>query len=331
MIGPEFGNLQTKLGLDERGRNELDLSVIVCTRDRASSLNRFLLSATLLEIPPETIWELLIVDNGSTDNTAEIVNSFEDRLPVKRLWQPEAGKSNAINLGIRQAAGKYILWTDDDVLLDKAWLAAYREAFRRWPDAALFGGKVTPLLKEPTPVWFRSALPDLGFLLAARDFGDDPIPLSVDGDLLPYGVNFAIRTEVQRLHPFDPALGVAPGRRRGGEETAVIRAVLQSGKAGWWVPGAAVAHVIPAERQTTAYISRYYEGLGEQDAYSQVISRSAPLLGAPLPTWIKVVVGFVRYRLARLARLKSWVRYLSSYAYHRGVLGYWLTPPDKRR
>ncbi len=309
----------------------MDFSVIVCTRDRASSLNQFLLSATLLKIPPGTVWELLIVDNGSTDRTAEIVASFEERLPVRRLWQPEAGKSNAINLGISQAAGKYIIWADDDVLLGREWLEAYREAFTRWPDAALFGGKVTPLIKEPTPVWFRSALPDLGYLLAARDFGDKPIPLSVEGDRLPFGLNFAVRADVQRLHPFDPALGVAPGRRRGGEETAVIRAILRSGNTGWWVPGAAVLHVVPTERQTTAYISSYYGGMGEQDAFSQVASQSVPRLGAPLSTWIKVAFGFLRYRLARLAGLKSWVRYLSSYAYHRGVLEYWLTPPDRRR
>ena len=64
------------------------------------------------------VWELLIVDNGSTDHTSNIVTSFEDRLPVKRLWQPEPGLSNARNFGIRHAAGKYIIWTDDDVLLD---------------------------------------------------------------------------------------------------------------------------------------------------------------------------------------------------------------------
>jgi glycosyltransferase involved in cell wall biosynthesis len=308
------------------------LSVLVCTRNRALSLNQFLLSATSLTIPPETDWELLIVDNGSTDNTAEIIASFVDRLPVKRLWQPQAGLSNARNLGISHATGKYIIWTDDDVLPAKEWLASYQKAFSQWPEAAVFGGKVTPLIKEPTPAWFRSALPDLHFLLAARDFGPEPSLLSIEGDKLPFGANFAIRTDVQRMFPFDPALGVAPGRRRGGEETAVIVAILRSGRKGWWVPDAAVEHVISTDRQTTSYISRYYGGMGEQDAYSQVASQSAPLLiRAPLSTWVKVPVAFVRYHFARLAGQKSWVRYLSSYAYHRGVLGFWLAPQSRRR
>jgi glycosyltransferase involved in cell wall biosynthesis len=315
----------------EGWRSEIEISVIVCTRDRASSLNEFLLSATLLKTPPGTVWELLIVDNGSTDHTAHVVTSFEERLPVKRLWQPEPGLSNARNFGVRHAAGKYIIWTDDDVLLDTGWLAAYREAFTRWPDGAVFGGKVTPLVKEPTPAWFRSALPDLSFLLSARDFGDQPVTLNVEADRLPFGANFAIRADVQRLHPFDPALGVAPGRRRGGEETTVIGTILGSGKPGWWVPAAAVAHVISTDRQTTNYISKYYGAMGEQAAFSKLASRSSPLLGAPLSTWMKVPVAFVRYRLARLVRLKSWVRYLSSYAYHRGALEYWLTPPARRQ
>jgi glycosyltransferase involved in cell wall biosynthesis len=335
MTDLEFGTPQTGLGTtqsgDERRRSEVEISVIVCTRDRASSLNQFLLSATLLKIPAETSWELLIVDNGSTDSTAEVVVSFMDRLPIQRLWQAEPGLSVARNFGISQAAGKYILWTDDDVLLEREWLAAYREAFMRWPEAAVFGGKVTPLVKEPTPVWFRSALPDLGFLLAARDFGDKPIALAVEGDRLPFGANFAIRADIQQRYPFDPALGVAPGRRRGGEEIAVISAILRSGKEGWWVPDAAVAHVISADRQTTAYISRYYGGMGEQDAFSWLVSHSPPILGAPLATWVKLPIAFLRYRLARLARLNCWVRYFSSYAYHRGALEYWLTPPARRR
>jgi glycosyltransferase involved in cell wall biosynthesis len=309
----------------------MDLSVVICTRDRASSLNQVLSSATLMEVPPETGWELLVVDNGSTDHTAEIIASFAERLPIRRLWQPEPGLSNARNFGIKHAAGKYIIWTDDDVLLERGWLAAYFEAFAQWPDAAIFGGKVIPLLKEPTPVWFRSAIPDLGLLLAERDFGSKPVPLSVESDRLPFGANFAIREDVQRRHPFDPALGVAPGRRRGGEETAVIVAILRSGKPGMWVPDAAVTHVIPTNRQTTAYIAKYYGGLGEAEAFSQLAaSQSVPLLGAPLSAWIKVPLTFTRYRLARLARFRSWVRYLSSYAYHRGVLDYWLTPADRR-
>ena len=334
ITGSELGSPKESLasGLPggESSGARVDLSVVVCTRDRASSLHQFLLSATLLKIP-KIDWELLIVDNGSTDNTSDVVASFADRLPIRRLWQPVPGLSNARNLGMVHAAGKYIVWTDDDMLLESNWLAAYWEAFMRWPEAAVFGGKVTPLVTEPTPVWFRSAIPDLSLLLAARDFGDNPAPLSVEEDRLPFGANFAIRGDIQRLYPFDPALGVAPGRRRGGEETAVIDAILRAGMSGWWVPGAAVAHVISTDRQTTEYISRYYGGMGELHAFSRATSQSAPISSAPLSTWLKFLASFLRYRFARLIRLKSWVRYLSSYAYHRGALEYWLTPPARRR
>jgi glycosyltransferase involved in cell wall biosynthesis len=274
---------------------------------------------------------LLIVDNGSTDSTPEVVSSFAKRLPIRRVWQPEPGLSNARNLGLAQATGRYMIWTDDDMLLESEWLAAYWEAFTRWPEAAVFGGKVTPLLKEPTPGWFQSAIPDLGLLLAARDFGNDPMPLSLQENRLPFGANFAVRGDVQRLNPFDPALGVAPGRRRGGEETAVITAILQSGNLGMWVPGAAVFHVISTDRQTTDYVFRYYAGMGEQDTFPRVSCQSAPFLRAPISLWIKVPVAFIRYQLARIARRKSWVRYFASFAYHRGALDFWLTPSARRR
>jgi glycosyltransferase involved in cell wall biosynthesis len=122
----------------------VDCSVVVCTRNRAAQLSEALESFTKLKIPQGTTWEIIVVDNGSTDSTANVVRAFEHALPIKRVFQPKPGISNARNAGVDAAQGKYLVWTDDDVHADPNWLAAYVDAFKRRPEAAVFGGKITP-------------------------------------------------------------------------------------------------------------------------------------------------------------------------------------------
>ncbi len=296
----------------------MDCTIVICTRDRATQLRSTLHALCALRVPATVRWDVLVVDNGSSDDTAAVVASFADQLDIARLPEPVAGLSNARNAGLRRARGRHIVWTDDDVLVEPGWLAAYVEAFGRHPDAAVFGGKVTPVLRGPTPPWFAAARHELGFLLAERDFGPAERPLALADDCIPYGANFAVRAREQRLYPYDPELGVAPGRRRGGEETAVVKAMLRDGLAGWWVPEAAVLHDIPPSRQTRDYVARFYEALGESWAFPLV--RHATRRRVPLSTLAKVGLAFVRLQGADALRLRVRVRYLASLSFHRGVL-----------
>ena len=132
----------------------MHITVLICTRNRAEQLRRTLEAATAIETPG-TSWELLVIDNGSSDHTPEVVESFAERLPIRRVSEPQAGLSNARNRGVAEANGSYICWTDDDVLIDPHWLSAYAGAFAHHPEAAYFGGPIELVLEEPTPSWFR--------------------------------------------------------------------------------------------------------------------------------------------------------------------------------
>jgi glycosyltransferase involved in cell wall biosynthesis len=301
----------------------MDCSVIVCTRNRHQQLEQLLCSMTAMAVPPSLTWELIVVDNGSTDDTPAVIESFKTNLPVRRLFQPKPGKSNAQNFGVPAAAGEYFIWIDDDVRVEPNWLVAYLAAFKRWPDAAVFSGKITPVLQPPTPEWFRDSMGDLHFLLATRDFGPEPIPLASKRGIMPFGANWAVRAAEQRQHPYDVALGVAPGRRRGGEETAVVEAILADNGSGWWVPEAEVKHIIPPSRQTTEYICYYYEGMGEADAFSHMRQQSSQFT-IPLAASGKLPLAFCRLYVAHRLGLKSWVRCLASYAYHHGKFKQWI-------
>ena len=242
-----------------------------------------------MAVPKGLAWELCVVDNGSTDATRQTVESFAGALPVRYASEPTAGLSHARNRAVAEARGEYICWTDDDVEIDPHWLEAYAAAFDRHPEAAVFGGRILPRLEAPTPRWFSAMrhLWPLQALLAERDFGDDPKLLSFKTKVVPWGANFALRMAEQRRHPYDDKLGVSPAQRRLGEEAEVMFRILRDGAVGWWVPQAKVHHIIPARRQSWAYIYEYFVAMGETQAYLEAVAPGANFMwhdeGRPSP------------------------------------------------
>jgi glycosyltransferase involved in cell wall biosynthesis len=246
----------------------LDVSVIVCTRNRARQLAGMLDSACSLAVPADVEWELLIIDNGSHDETPEVVRRYAHRLPLRCVVEPIAGLSHARNRGVDEARGRYICWTDDDVLLESNWLRAYVAAFRRHPEAAVFGGRILPELEPPAPAWFDRGKHRWPLACPAchTDMGDTIIPIAANGRI-PWGANFAIRAAEQKRHRYNVAIGVSPAHRRIGEETDLIYRVMKAGGTGWWVPDSRIRHILPAARQTRRSILRYFEQAGQTAAY----------------------------------------------------------------
>jgi glycosyltransferase involved in cell wall biosynthesis len=312
---------------------DLDVSVLICTRNRAAQLASVLQSACKLKVPDEVTWELLLVDNGSSDNTADIARSFSDRLPIRVVRQEIPGLSNARNMGVSKARGKYICWTDDDVLIDQNWLSAYVEAFRRHPDAAVFGGKVIPRFEgDSPPEWLekgKHSFP-LANLLAYRDLGELERELSFAGGLVPYGANFAVRTLEQRSALYDPALGVSPLHKRLGEESDAIFRMFSSGATGWWVPDAVVNHIIPFARQTPAYVYEYYFLSGATMSHMRENAETDNYLtaGGQLPQAYAMtrfrslrrgIRQLMEFGVARLNRDEVWLDRLAQAGYHLGA------------
>jgi hypothetical protein len=295
-------------------RQDIDISVVICTRNRAGPLGVLLESMTRLDIPAGLRWELLIVDNGSTDGTAAVVESFAARLPVRCVREDKAGLSNARNRGVAEALGRYICWTDDDVAIDGGWLAAYAAAFQAHPQAALFGGVIVPKLEGPTPPWFARLLDrwPISDIVAARDFGPEAVPLDFDTGRVPWGANFAVRTAEQRRFAYDPNLGVSPDQRRSGEETQMMFELLGSGAEGRWVPGARVFHLYPVKRQTMAYFHDHYFAIGETKAYldrahaRHYMNRSGVRDAPPSPLLVsgRMAMNALLYRAFGLAGLR---------------------------
>jgi glucosyl-dolichyl phosphate glucuronosyltransferase len=295
------------------------VTVAICTRNRAAQLRQTLEQFTRLRIPSELTWEVLVVNNGSQDETDRVMNEFAGRLPIRPILEPHPGKSHALNRAVLEAAGDYILWTDDDVLVDPEWVAAYGSAFHRWPDAAVFGGPISPNFLGTPPVWLRRAGSQLQGVYARREIGSAAIPITPE--LLPYGANLAIRKREQTLHLYDTRLGPQPNSAIVHEEIVCILSILASGATGWWVPQARVRHCISPERQTIGYLRRFYRGQGEFVARVRPDRGSPTLFGRPRWLWRQAVTAEVRYRLRRWLRPpEDWVQDLVKASVLRGRL-----------
>lgn len=273
-----------------------DYTVGICTWNRAALLRRTLASLEAVEAPAGRRWEVLVVDNASTDDTPRLLAEFRDRLPLRVVREPRQGVSFARNTATEQARGTVIVWTDDDVLVPPHWLRAYEAAITAHPEAEFFGGPIVPAFDGTPPPHVRAALARVPFAFAALDYGAEPGPLAPEPERWAFTANMAIRRATQQRVLYDTLLG---RRRRllvGGEDTTLIREIWDAGGIGWWVPEARVEHIIPPERQTVAFLRRYFEGKGAQNA------RTCP--EGPLPRWAvrQAVASEMRFRARRRTR-----------------------------
>jgi len=300
-------------------------TIAICTLNRAESLRRTLESLVAMQIPNGLPWEVVVINNGCTDHTDEIIASFAKRLPIRRHIEPQRGVSRARNRAVDMAKGDYIVWTDDDVVVDPGWLAAYTEAFRRWPAAALFGGRILPRYELPEAEWLRACEHMLQLPYAVRDLGDAPFRFSSSVGPYPFGANFAVRAAEQRRVRFDTNMGMAPGRNRIGDETFVISRILATGAIGYWVPDARVEHCIGRERQTTSYIARYFAAHENTNAFISKPSYTGPLLfGVPRWMWRRIAESWIRYHVHRLISPPPvWMTHLRNYGCLKGSFQYW--------
>jgi len=246
----------------------LFISVCICTYNRAKSLSAALQSLTAMEREEDLTWEVLLVDNNSSDNTRSVADSFSNKLPLRYVFEPKQGLSHARNRAITECRSDILLFTDDDVVVEPAWLKKYVAAAQRFPGADYFGGRVLPHWQDGRPPWLRDEpMPLLSGLFIWYDLGQDTRQY-VHTELLPYGASFAIRRRLfERLEPFRVDLGVSgntPGR---GEEAEYLSRARAGGSEGIYVGTAVCHHWVDLERLKLSYMYRF----GIQKGIEQVI------------------------------------------------------------
>jgi glycosyltransferase involved in cell wall biosynthesis len=239
------------------------LSVVICTWNRAESLQKTLESIENCRVPDGTDWEVLIVDNNSTDATSVICQSFVQRNAerYRYLLEKRQGKSFALNTAIENARGDIIAFTDDDVLIEVDWLFALLRAFDAY-DCVGVAGKIVPVWNSPKPPWFVFDGPyRLMVAIVEYDLGDQVQPCQIE--TAPYGANLALRKYVFGTYgPFRTDLGPVAGTTFRGEDTEYCRRLMRRGEKLIYVPGAVVHHPVPQERTTKRYFESWYFDYG---------------------------------------------------------------------
>ena len=194
-----------------------EVTVIVCTLNRASALDRCLEHLAASGSQLAAAWEVIVVDNGSTDDTPDVVTRWTELLPVSFLRENRRGLSVARNTGLRAAAGRITAFIDDDCIASREWLRAILAAHARLSGVAGIGGRVS--------LWVRSDLP-----VSLRDF-DDATEIedlqAVMSRLI--GCNFSARTDVLRaIGGFDQRLGTGTAAMSG-EDLDLFYRMLRAG------------------------------------------------------------------------------------------------------
>jgi glycosyltransferase involved in cell wall biosynthesis len=279
MIGPSF-----------------DISVIFATRDRAGLLESTLSHFCGLETG-RLSWEVIAVDNGSTDATPAVLNRARSRLPLTVLHEPRPGKNAALNRALEAARGRLLLFTDDDVEPDSRWLTEYLAAAGRWPADSIFCGPVIPRFPPDTPEWLETH-PRLASGAFVRFL---PQPDEGPCDALPVGPNFALRASCLSGMRFSEAMG-SKGANTDlmGGETELLARLQATGKRVIFVPSASVRHVITPNQLDRAWLLRRMFRLG-RSGERFLNTESVRIFGAPRYRWRELMVTWLRY-VATLAR-----------------------------
>jgi glycosyltransferase involved in cell wall biosynthesis len=295
------------------------VTVAICTFNRARLLDPTLESLTRLNPPEGADWELLVVDNNSTDDTQAVCARFAGRLPMRAVVEKTAGLSHARNRALRETRGAHIVYTDDDVLVDQAWLSSFVDATRRFPEAAAFGGPIEPNFPVQPPPDLLAAFPIL-----ARGFCavDHKLELGLLPAALPiWGANMAYRVAAVAGLSFDPRFGYTPNSLGGGEESRFLAEIRARGGAVVWCPGMRLKHYVDPARMTLDYLVRRYVGSGEEFVRQHGVPAGKTFLGQPRWLLRKTTEAYVSYLLARLvaARVEALTR-LREYSEFRGML-----------
>ena len=243
-------------------------TVALCTHNQAQRLRRTLEDLAAVK-DPSAPWELLIVDNASSDETASLIAANYWRKPewnIRTVYEEKLGLSYARNRAIEDAHGEYIIFMDDDETPDADWLIAYESAIEQHhPDA--LGGRIEVLFEDgERPPWLQDEL--LGFL-GKLDHGEKPFWLE-DSNRLIFGGNFSFRREIfKKTGLFDCDLGRRGRKNTGGEDTQMCRRLLTLGCRVRWVPDAVIYHRI----QSGKLKRRYFVDLHYRMGFSQGTSK----------------------------------------------------------
>jgi glycosyltransferase involved in cell wall biosynthesis len=247
----------------------VDLTLLVCTHDNARLLDGALESAAAQALPEGVTWEVLVVGNRCSDETAALVRRWGEsgRFPrLRYISERRLGISYARRRGLRESHGRLVGFVDDDCLLAPDWAAEALRFAEENPRAGAFGGR-NELIWEAPPTRLAELY---GESLARQDLGPAPLRMPVKQWRMPVGAGLALRREAIRDSGWldHGVLRSRVGRGlQAGEDTEIALRIRRAGWEVWYAPDLRLRHVIPPDRMTLPYLRRLHRGFGRADVY----------------------------------------------------------------
>ena len=276
------------------------ITLILCTHNRYADLRKALESIAVMDLPEFIDWEVLVVDNNSSDRTPSLVEDFCRRYPTRfrYLFEPTAGKSHALNTGIREARGDILAFTDDDVTVDPTWLRNLTMPLHdaRWAGTS---GRTLPEGDFSPPPWLslgdRYALAPLGIF----DRGSEAHEITES----PFGNNMAYRKAIFEKHgTFRNDLGPCVGSKdpHKSEDSEFGVRVLARGERLFYQPSAVLYHSIPEKRLQKKYFQSWWFDKARADirAFGIPVESKFCFVGIPFHLFRRFAVWGLRWLFA---------------------------------
>tara|TARA_Y100000296_G_scaffold39477_1_gene45528 strand:+ start:9953 stop:10900 length:948 start_codon:yes stop_codon:yes gene_type:complete len=225
--------------MSKPANSNLLISIVLCTYNNADSLYKTLQDIAV-NVVDSGLVELIVINNNSPDHTAQVVQDLQPtfKFPCRYYVESNQGLSHARNLGLAKAQGEYILFTDDDAIINNKWLSIYIDKIHKLNPDCIFS-KIIVDWQGRKPEWFLSNYTPF---FAAIDYGEQELQIT-DKQHEFYGKNFCIRQQL--LHDFggfDPRLGRCGHKLVAGEETIIYSKLIDSKAKVIYTPNAGVLH-----------------------------------------------------------------------------------------
>lgn len=240
------------------------ITVIICTYNREKYIGQLLDSLAKNDYP-ESDYEIVLVNNNSTDNTRLICERFaanHQNISFRYVEEHEQGLSAARNRGIKEAKGDIVIYVDDDALVDSDYIRTYAEHFSSFPETMAAGGPIEPLYETAEPSWMSPYTKAL--LTAWMDYGDKV--REYPSGRFPGGGNAAYRKSVfDKVGLFNTDLGRKGTALLASEEKDIFDKMRQLGMRVLYLPTPVLHHIIPQAKLEETYFNRLTLQIGRSE------------------------------------------------------------------
>ena len=254
-----------------------------------------------MQVKRRRTWEVLVVDNRSTDDTAEVVRARQSTYPVplRYMVEEKQGKSYALNTGLAATNSMFVLFTDDDVRVDERWLETAIEPMLADASIDYTGGPVEPIWEGPPPRWLDMNRAELSGAIAIVNYGPESFVFEDQGRI-PIGANMAIRRSILNdVGGFDPGLGRRGTSLLGQEQAEFFCRTREHGIRGFYVPDMLIHHHVPRRRLSRRYFRRWWLWKGISRAR---LHRVHPLADGVAVQDVKRIGGVPLFTLGEFCR-----------------------------